>query len=77
MNQIGSLLLPRINQKLSQYQTFEYSDPSFLNGTGFYPGQEACAWCPHAKWHLQSGIALVDLVFLGDELFNVMQTYQQ
>jgi len=37
------------------------------------PGEE---WCnpliPHAKWHVETGIALVDFVFLSDEINRII-----
>jgi hypothetical protein len=37
------------------------------------PGE---GWCnpliPHAKWHLETGIALADFVFLSDEINRII-----
>ena len=67
VNLIGSALLPVYNELLSLLETFEYSEPSFQTGQDFYPGMEECAWDPHAKWHLQTSIALTDFIFLADQ----------
>ena len=42
------------------------------DGHLIYPGDE---WCnpqqPHSKWHLQSGIGLLDLVYLCDNMYQL------
>ena len=44
-------------------------------GINMYPGEK---WCnpviPHAKWHLQTSIALTDLTFLTDEMYRIFST---
>lgn len=78
VNEIGALLLPVLNNFVSQdIETIKYSDPTFGNGKNFYPGEERCnAWDPHAKWHLQTGIALTDFVLLADEMHRLFITHQ-
>ena len=71
-NTIGSAILPIINKMTSLLQTFQYSDSSFETGTGFSPGMEHCSWDPHAKWHLQSSIALTDFIFLADQIHGIL-----
>lgn len=45
-------------------------------GINMYPGE---AWCnpviPHAKWHVETSIALTDFVFLSDELYRILGKY--
>ena len=71
--QLGALLLPFWNSAVTGLTTFSYSDPSFQPGANMYPGEE---WCnpviPHAKWHVETGIALVDYVFLADEINRII-----
>ena len=42
------------------------------DGHLIYPGDD---WCnpqqPHSKWHLQSGIGLLDLVYLCDNMYQL------
>ena len=44
----------------------------FQDGYAIYPGD---GWCnrqyPHAKWHLQSGVGLLDLVYICDNILNL------
>ena len=46
-------------------------------GNNMYPGEE---WCnpiiPHAKWHLETSIALTDFTFLTEELYRIFKTYK-
>ena len=73
VNEIGAALLPIVNVLATQLTTFEYSSNTFVTGDGFYPGQHDCsAWDPHSKWHLETGVALVDFVFLSDEMYRLL-----
>lgn len=73
VNEIGAALLPIVNVLATQLTTFEYSTNTFQTGVDFYPGQDGCSsWDPHSKWHLETGIALVDFVFLSDELYRLL-----
>ena len=40
------------------------------------PGQETCSWDPHAKWHLQSAVALLDFIFLADDIHKLLALHQ-
>ena len=56
---------------------FERNLKQFQDGYMIYPGDE---WCnplyPHTKWHLQSGIGLLDLVYLMDNVNELTQSLQ-
>ena len=55
------------------YNFFLYSDAVMQAGINMYPGE---TWCnpviPHAKWHVETSIALTDFVFLSDELYRIL-----
>lgn len=76
VNYIGWVLLPRINHIANQFISYEHYDPQLQKGVNLYPGGD---WCnpviPHAKWHLQTGIGLVDLTYLADETSKLLATY--
>ena len=73
VNEIGAALLPVWNELATQLTTFEYSSYKFQLGQNFYPGEAGCnKWDPHGKWHLETGVALVDFVFLSDELYRLL-----
>ena len=73
VNEMGAALLPMVNVWATKLTTFQFSSPNFQLGTNFYPGESHCnKWNPHAKWHLESSIALVDFVYLGDEIFRLL-----
>ncbi len=62
VNALGNSFLPE--------EGFPHYDPDLQEGINVYPGEE---WCdptalPHAKWHLQTGIALADFMHLADLL---------
>ena len=75
-NEIGMFVLPLINGIGNRFNNFTYSDNLMQSGINMYPGEE---WCnlvtPHAKWHLQTSIALTDFTFLSDELARLLDTY--
>ena len=69
VNEIGAALLPVVNVLSTQLTTFEYSSSDFQLGQNFYPGELGCnKWDPHCKWHLQTGIALVDFEQVADTM---------
>ncbi len=72
-NEIGAALLPIVNTQLNKLTDIEYYDPAFQLGRNIYPGED---WCnpliPHAKWHLQTGVGLFDLVVLTDEMYKLL-----
>ena len=65
--------LPVVNQFINGFNSWNYSDSEMQLGINMYPGEE---WCneiiPHAKWHLQSSIALTDFSFLTDEIYRIV-----
>ena len=50
----------------------QYLKRTFQEGRDIYPGD---VWCnpqiPHAKWHLQSGMGLLDLVYICDNVLKL------
>ena len=66
-------MLPVVNAAANELNSWSYNDALMQSGINMYPGE---AWCnpviPHAKWHLQTSIALTDFTFLTDELFKVL-----
>ena len=81
INSYGDLLIPVINRYASAITTFRPVDKQFQDGKMFYPGQDSYSKecqekSPHAKWHVQSGIAMVDLVFVADEIYHLIEKYE-
>ena len=80
-NEFGHNLISLINRYASAISTFRPIDKLFQDATNFYPGQtmknlECNKQYPHPKWHVQSGIALVDLVFVADEIYHLIDKYE-
>ena len=52
--------------------------PHNQNGTALYPGD---VWCnnqeAHSKWHVQSAIGLLDLVYLCDNINGLTSKQRQ
>jgi len=78
VNKIGAFLQPMFNKFVTgNIASFKYSNPSFVSGKNFYAGQSRCSkFDPHAKWHLQTAIALTDFVFLADEMHQLFVKHQ-
>ena len=52
---------------------YEHWSTDFQLARNVYPGEESCnAVIPHAKWHVEAGIGLVDMLILADETFQII-----
>jgi len=72
VNEIGWQLLPLFNKKMNDLNSFEYYEKNFQRGVDIYPGDADCnPHGPHAKWHLESGLGLLDLTYLGDKMVKI------
>ena len=71
-NEVGWAFLPVINQLANDLNSWNYDNPEMQLGNKMYPGE---GWCnpviPHAKWHLETSIALTDFTFLTEELYKI------
>ena len=77
-NAIGTLLLAVVNAAANELNTWSYTDSLMQSGLQMYPGED---WCnpviPHAKWHVETAIALTDFSFLSDELYKIFRKYAE
>ncbi|KAF2365482.1 hypothetical protein FHG87_003766, partial [Trinorchestia longiramus] len=66
VNEWGAEHIAVLNTRLNKLNTFDYYDVDFQNATDIYPGDD---WCnpeiPHAKWHLEAAIGLLDLAYVA------------
>jgi len=78
VNEYGFLFLPTFNEWISKLEAknMHYPDPTFGSGQGFYAGEASCNKDPHAKWHLQTSIALTDFIFLSDQFYGLLKKHQ-
>jgi hypothetical protein len=68
--------MPFVNNLATAMNAFKYSNQSFQLGLNVYPGQERCDnISSHSIWHHQEAIALVDFVFLADEMDRIFISY--
>ena len=71
---MGSALIPLFNiiaNKLTGYD--RSNDPSFQSSFQVYPGSAECnSRNAHSKWHELSANALVDVVFVADDVFRIV-----
>ena len=54
--------------------SYEHPNGDFQMAKDLYPGEE---WCnnkiPHPKWHIQTAIALLDLVRIVDDIDKMFE----
>ena len=56
----------------SMYRTIVHTYQILQRGIKVYPGDGGCnRRLPHAKWHVQSGLGLLDLVYLCDNIYEL------
>lgn len=74
----GNELIPVVNAFANRLNDFTFYEENFQNGTAIYPGD---AWCnnqeAHSKWHVQSAIGLLDLVYLCDNINGLTSKQRQ
>ncbi len=65
-----------VNDNLLNPDYFPHYNLDLQDGVDVYPGELDCnpAPLPHAKWHLQTGIALVDFAHLSNLLNKVVMS---
>ena len=77
VNALGTFLLPLVNAVGNNLNDYTYSDDMMQSGLKMYPGEN---WCnpviPHAKWHVETSIALTDFTFLSDDLYHIFRKYK-
>ena len=72
----GAKLVPLVNQLATSFTTFQHGNLKFQSGENMYPGQEKCAsQSSQALFHLESSIAMLDFVFLADEIHRLINTF--
>ena len=70
----GYDFIPLLNQLANSLTSFNHTNIDFQSAINFHPGQIACGkeTHTHSKWHIQSGIALLDLALIADEFYRIM-----
>ena len=77
LNEAGSKFIPLVNQLLSSFTSFDHKNVDFQSAKNFYPGQIECSGQvhTHSKWHVQSGIALLDFALIADEFHRILHLH--
>lgn len=69
VNSLGSESIQVVNGVANILNDFTFYEKNFQKGIGIYPGDLGCnRKLPHAKWHVQSAVGLLDLVYLCDNI---------
>lgn len=71
-NFIGWTLFADLNKKINKLNKNVYHKGNLQAGVGIYPGEERCnPRVPHAKWHLQTALFILDLLHLGNNIASL------
>lgn len=76
-NAVGSVLTSTVNSVANGLTGFSHPDESLQQNKKMYPGQGDCdvkKTAPHAKWHVQSANALMDLTYLCDKVSSATRS---
>ncbi|KAF2352050.1 hypothetical protein FHG87_017196, partial [Trinorchestia longiramus] len=73
VNSIGPKQLSKVNKVANYINGFEYFNQNLQAGRDVYPGEGSCnKRIPHAKWHIESALGLLDLVYVTDEVYGML-----
>ena len=70
VNRLGGIAMPAVNALANALTGYDHADADGQASINVYPGDLACrvGKSPHAKWQEESGLGLVDLMFLLDDV---------
>ena len=80
-NEIGYDVMPLINDLANAMTTFHQGNINFQEGKRLYPGEMLCnrggdnGENKHPKWHVQTAISVLDVIYLSDEIHRIITTY--
>ena len=71
---IASIITPVWNFVADEYSGFIQTDDEIKIGIGVYPGDNYCRHTsPHALWHEESAYGLLDMMFLADYIYGILE----
>ena len=80
-NEIGYDVMPLINDLANTATTFHQNNINFQEGKNLYPGEFVCnrggetGENKHPKWHVQTAISVLDVIYLSDEIHRIITSY--
>ena len=80
-NEIGYDVMPLINDLANALTTFHQGNINFQEGKRLYPGEMLCnrggdnGENKHPKWHVQTAISVLDVIYLSDEIHRIITSY--
>ena len=80
-NEIGYDVLPLINDLANTATSFHQNNINFQEGKNLYPGEFVCnrggdnGENKHPKWHLQTAISVLDVIYVSDEIHRIITSY--
>ena len=78
LNRLGGEAMPYVNMLGNAMTGYAHPDPTVQSCKNVYPGDAACrvGGSAHTKWHEQAGNALVDLMYLCNDLNALLHQKQ-
>ncbi len=73
-NVAGGDAIATVNAFANAIGDFAHYEQNFQDGVAIYPGDERCNRSPdtpHSKWHQQSAVGLMDLVYVADQVHSL------
>ena len=71
-NMLGWLKFAHTNRKINKIKSQQYLNMNLQDGRDIYPGDSRCnSKYPHPKWHIESALFMLDLIYLGDDIHKI------
>ena len=68
-NELGGLIMPWFNTIINRWSNLDHENLDFQMARELYPGEGYCNYqIPHAKWHVEAGIAALDMIKVAQDL---------
>ena len=74
VNAGGFAKMPAVHKTANKFAKFKYYNLPLQAALGVYPGEKRCGETnPHSKWHVGSAAGVLDLFYLADEIYGVLE----
>ena len=74
VNAAGFAKMPAVHKTANKFAKFKYYNLPLQAALGVYPGEKRCGETnPHSKWHVGSAAGVLDLFYLADEIYGVLE----
>jgi hypothetical protein len=68
----GAELIPKVNAFANRLNTYTFYEQNFQDAISIFPGDYRCnREQPHTKWHTESAVGLLDLLYMCDFIHSL------